>query len=119
MTHSIETKNKAIQYFDNGHSIKKSAELASVSYSILLYWLCGRSNKSYYKPYVKNIERKRKSVDLELLKEFLKSRPNKTIKDLYSEWNGTPCHKHTFYIALKKVGYKLTREISPRMPSSD
>jgi transposase len=113
MTYSLHTKAQALRYFDEGNTVKRSAFMAHVSYSTLLVWLKARE-RGDGQP-----SKRKRIINLEELKEFLKKHPAKSLHQLHKEWDGPPCHWRTFYNALREINHQFKSPKYHRHPLKD
>ena len=114
MSYSIDFRKRALEYLDEGHTVRETAKTFKISPNTLSLWIKRRKETGNIQP--KRREYKSK-LDSEQLIDYLTNHPDAYQSEIAAHFG---CTAATVCIRLKKLGYsrkkkqKYTKSKTPK-----
>ena len=116
MAYSVDFRKAAVEYKDNGHTFAELKEAYGITNKTYDDWKkLHEENGSYDK---REVVRKPKKIDIEVLKKALEEKPDAYLRELAEPFK---CSEQAIFKALKKhkITYKKRHSHTPKNPKKN
>lgn len=103
MSYPVKYRERTIEYYKEGHTLKETSQTFQVAISTIQKWKKQLEVEGNLKN--KPLNRGFKKIDPEKLQEYIKKHPDAYLKEIAQEFN---CSDMAVYYALKRL--KITRK---------